>query len=58
MVDAFARYRINDPLRFYQSVGSIQAANIQLTTLLNAALRRVLGEVTLHHRWSATSATS
>jgi membrane protease subunit HflC len=33
-------------LQFYQSVGSIQAANIQLTTLLNASLRRVLGEVT------------
>lgn len=45
VVDAFARYRIKDALRFYQSVGSIQAANIQLTTLLNAALRRVLGEV-------------
>ena len=43
--DAFARDRIKDPLRFYQSIGSIQAANIQLTTLLNAALRRVLGEV-------------
>jgi len=46
VVDAFARYRIKDPLRFYTSVGSIQAANLQLTTLLNAALRRVLGEVT------------
>jgi membrane protease subunit HflC len=46
VVDAFARYRIKDALRFYQSVGSVQAANIQLTTLLNAALRRVLGEVT------------
>ena len=46
VVDAFARYRIKDPLRFYQSIGSIQAANIQLTTLLNASLRRVLGEVT------------
>ena len=46
VVDAFARYRIKNALRFYQSIGSIQAANIQLTTLLNAALRRVLGEVT------------
>ena len=46
VVDAFARYRIKDALRFYQSIGSIQAANVQLTTLLNAALRRVLGEVT------------
>ncbi len=46
VVDAFARYRINNALRFYQSVGSVPAANIQLTTLLNAALRRVLGEAT------------
>ena len=46
VVDAFARYRIKDALKFYQSVGSIQAANLQLTTLLNASLRRVLGEVT------------
>jgi len=43
VVDAFARYRIKNALQFYQSVGSIQAANIQLTTLLNASLRRVLG---------------
>ena len=46
VVDAFARDRIKDALRFYTSVGSIQAANLQLTTLLNASLRRVLGEVT------------
>jgi membrane protease subunit HflC len=46
VVDAFARYRIKNALRFCQSIGSIQAANIQLTTLLNASLRRVLGEVT------------
>lgn len=46
VVDAFARYRIKDALRFYQSVGTVQAANVQLTALLNAALRRVLGEVT------------
>ncbi len=46
VVDAFARYRIKNALRFYQSIGSIQAANIQMTTLLNASVRRVLGEVT------------
>jgi membrane protease subunit HflC len=46
VVDAFARYRIKDALQFYQSVGSIQTANLQLATLLNAALRRVLGEAT------------
>src|SRR5579871_6105552 len=47
VVDAFARYRIKNALQFYQSVGTIQAANLQLSTLLNSALRRVLGEVTL-----------
>jgi modulator of FtsH protease HflC len=47
VVDAFARYRIINPLRFYQSVGTIEAANVQLTTMLDAALRQVLGEVQL-----------
>ena len=47
VVDAFARYRIKDPLKFYQSVGSIEGANSRLSTLLNSALRRVLGEATL-----------
>jgi membrane protease subunit HflC len=47
VVDAFARYKIKNALQFYQSVGTIQAANLQLATLLNSALRRVLGEVTL-----------
>ncbi|ETR79200.1 membrane protein [Afipia sp. P52-10] len=46
VVDAFARYRIKDALRFYQTVATVQSANIQLATLLNSALRRVLGEVT------------
>jgi modulator of FtsH protease HflC len=49
VVDAFARYRILDPLKFYQTVGSIEAANSRLSTLLNADLRRVLGEATLTH---------
>ena len=48
-VDAFARYRIKDPLRFYQTLGSIQGANSQLAILLNSALRRVLGEATFIH---------
>jgi modulator of FtsH protease HflC len=47
IVDAFARYKITNPLRFYQTVGTIPTANVQLASLLNAALRTVLGEVTL-----------
>lgn len=46
VVDAFARYRITNPLKFYQSVGTIEAANSRLATILNSALRRVLGEST------------
>jgi membrane protease subunit HflC len=49
VVDAFARYRINNALLFYQSVGTVDAVNSRLSTLLNAALRRVLGEATLTH---------
>ena len=49
VVDAFARYRIQDPLRFYQTVNTIAGANSQLSILLNAAIRRVLGEATLSH---------
>jgi membrane protease subunit HflC len=46
VVDAFARYRILDPLKFYQTVGP-DGASSQLSILLNSALRRVLGAATL-----------
>ncbi len=49
VVDAFARYRIVDPLRFYQAIQTVPAANSQLSTLLNSALRRVLGESSFQH---------
>jgi len=45
-VDAFARYRVIDPLLFYQSLGSVERANEQLATFVNSGLRRVLGEST------------
>jgi membrane protease subunit HflC len=43
-VDAFVRYRIVDALRFYQTVGTVDRANNQLASVLNSAVRRVLGE--------------
>jgi membrane protease subunit HflC len=46
VVDAFARYRITDPLKYYQTVGPA-GADAQLAILLNSALRRVLGAATL-----------
>lgn len=44
VVDAFARFKISDPLKFYQSVGSEEVARSRLATVLNSSLRRVLGE--------------
>jgi membrane protease subunit HflC len=46
VVDAFARYRITDPLRFFQSVNNVDRANSQLSNMMNSAMRRVLGEST------------
>ena len=47
LVDAFVRYHITNPLKFYQTVGTIERSNNQLASVLNSALRRVLGEATL-----------
>jgi regulator of protease activity HflC (stomatin/prohibitin superfamily) len=49
VVDAFARYRIKNALRFYQSIGSIQAANIQLTTLFERVVAPRARRSDLHH---------
>jgi len=46
-VDSFLRYRITDPLKFYQTVGSPERASSQLGFILNSAVRRVLGEATM-----------
>lgn len=46
-VDAFARYRIVDPLKFFQSVQSEAAAEGRLNNIVNSSLRRVLGSVTI-----------
>ncbi len=43
-VDSFVRYRIVDPLRFYQTVGNVYGARNQLASVLNSAVRRVLSE--------------
>jgi len=46
-VDAFVRYRILDPLLFYQSVGTVAGADAQLGGMLNSALRRTLSEASI-----------
>jgi membrane protease subunit HflC len=43
VVDAFARYRITNPLLFFQSVRDERIANSRIGAILEASLRRVLG---------------
>lgn len=47
VVDAFARFRIVNPLLFYQTVGNEAVARSRLGPVLNSSLRRVFGEVPL-----------
>ena len=44
VVDAFTRYKISDPLRFYQAVNNIPRANSQLASIVNGNVRSVLAE--------------
>lgn len=47
VVDAFARYRISDPLRFYQSVRIESVARQRMSSILSSSLRGVLGQKAL-----------
>lgn len=46
-VETYTRYRIADPLRFYQTLRTVDQANAQLTQLVSSSLRRELGQVML-----------
>jgi modulator of FtsH protease HflC len=47
VVDTFARYRIENALRYFQATGgAMERGDQQLRTFMDAALRRVLGEST------------
>lgn len=45
VVDAFGRYRIFDPLLFYQAAGSIEVAEARLQVILNSAVRGAIGQM-------------
>ena len=47
VVDAFARYRIVDAQRFYQAVRDEEGLRRRIDTVLDASLRKVLGETPL-----------
>jgi len=47
IVDAFARYKIIDPLKFYQTVRDEAGVRNRLNSILDSSLRQVLGSVPL-----------
>ena len=53
IVDAFARFQIIDPLKFYISVGNERVARSRLSTIINSRIRSVLGTQRLQTLLSA-----
>ena len=47
LVDAYARYRISNPLLFYQTVRNEFGARARLESIIDSSVRRVLGSETL-----------
>lgn len=47
VVDAYVRFRISNPLQFYQTAGSEQIARTRLGSIMSDSLRRVIGNVEL-----------
>jgi len=46
-VETFSLFRINDPLRFFQSVGTLEQARSQLSQIVSTTVRKQLGQVAL-----------
>lgn len=47
IINAFAKYEITDPLKFYTTVGNYYGLSNKLSGILDSSLRQVIGEVTL-----------
>lgn len=47
VVDTFARYRITDMLKFYQSLQTVEQANNRLGNIINSTMRSRLGNASL-----------
>lgn len=47
IVDAFAKFRITDPVTFYKTVNNFQGIRIRLNKILESSMRKVIGKVPL-----------
>jgi membrane protease subunit HflC len=53
----YTHFRISDPLRFYQSVRTVEQARAQLGQIVSSSLRRALGQAVMHSLLSEERAT-
>ncbi len=47
IVDAFAKYKIVDPVKFFKTVQNYEGANLRLNRILESSMRKVIGKVNL-----------
>ena len=47
IINAFTKYQIIDPLKFYTTVGSFHGLESKLSAILDSSLRQIIGEATL-----------
>ncbi len=47
IVDAFAKFRITDPVMFYKTVNNYQGVRIRLNKILESSMRKVIGRIEL-----------
>lgn len=57
VVDAFARYKVINPMKFYQAAGNTLTAESKISTILDSATRTVFGKKTLRNILSNKRAT-
>lgn len=48
IVDAFAKFKIINPVTFYKTVNTYQGAELRLNRILESSMRKVIGQVSLN----------
>ena len=57
IVDAFAKFKIIDPIMFYKTVNNLQGVSIRLNKILESEMRKVIGRVELTNLLSSSRRT-
>ncbi len=54
LVDAFAKFKIIDPITFYKTVNNFQGVSVRLNKILESEMRKVIGRVELTNLLSSS----